>query len=522
MQPVQLVRGRWIVCDASRRDGVLADAAVAIIGGKIEELGPWDALTARYPEADLIGGPDHAVLPGFVNAHHHSYGLTHAQLGVPDGPLEAWLVDNGRTPSFDPYHATLHSAVQLLRTGITTVIDVDGGRGSPERLTRYWRAKLDAYRASGLRAVLAIGASLRSILVHGEGQDERFLAGLDGPALDAALRAKAQAENLSPDDYLRLVVDLAEEVAGDDRVEVAFGPPMLGSLDDMALQRLAHLAETHDLAIHTHANESLYEGLDSFKNRNQTLAEQLSDIGLANPRVTLAHGVWLTASDIETLARAGVSVVHNPSSNLRLRAGLAPIQALRGAGVRIALGMDGTTLGDDEDMFAEMRLAWRLHQSPMIDGQALSANDALSMATVDGAAIAGKPGVAGTLTPGAEADLTIVDLSRLSKPWVAPDADPIDVIVRRARADDVGAVMVGGRIVYQDGAPTGFDAEASAQALAEQAAAHVSRRKVDPGLTALREAIIDWYAAWPITPTQPFVSTPWTAARLHDFAEAAE
>ncbi len=127
MEPVKLVLGRWIVCDASSQDGVRSDAAIAIIAGKIREVGPWEGLRARYPEADLIGGPDHAVLPGFVNAHHHSYGLTHAQLGVPDGPLEAWLVDNGRTPAFDPYHATLYSAAQLLRTGVTTVIDVDGG-----------------------------------------------------------------------------------------------------------------------------------------------------------------------------------------------------------------------------------------------------------------------------------------------------------------------------------------------------------------------------------------------------------
>lgn len=522
MQPVQLVRGRWIVCDASRRDGVLTDAAIAIVGDKICEIGPWNALSARFPDADLIGGPGHAVLPGFVNAHHHSYGLTHAQLGVPDGPLEAWLIDNGRTASFDPYHATLHSAAQLLRTGVTTVIDVDGGRGSPERLKRYWKSKLDAYRASGLRAVLAIGTSLHSVLVHGEGQDARFLAGLKGPALDAALRAKAQADDLSSDDYLRLVVELAEEVADDDHVAVAFGPPMLGSLDDAMLRRMAHLAETRDLAIHTHANESLYEGLDSLKHRNQTLAERLRDVGLANPRLTLAHGVWLTPSDIQGLARTGVSVVHNPSSNLRLRAGLAPVQALRTAGVRVGLGMDGTTLGDDEDMFTEMRLAWRLHQSPMIDGPALSPNDALSMATVEGAAIAGKSGVSGTLAPGVKADLTLVDLSRVGKPWIAPNVDPIDLIVRRARADDVDTVMVGGRIVYQGGAATGFDADVSAHALAEQAAAHASQHQTDPGLTALREAIVDWYAAWPTTPAQPFVSSAWTAARVSGFAAAAE
>ena len=189
--------------------------------------------------------------------------------------------------------------------------------------------------------------------------------------------------------------------------------------------------------------------------------------------------------------------MHNPSSNLRLRAGPAPVLALRAAGVRVGLGMDGTTLADDEDMFQEMRLARHLNQTPTVDGPALEARDVLSMATREGAAITRRPNVSGTLAVGSKADLTVIDTRRMTFPWVAPDIDPIDLIVRRGRAEDVRQVIIGGRTVWLDGAPAGFDADAVARQLADQAAEASRHTGRDPGLEALRQAVVAWYAAWP-------------------------
>ncbi len=519
MQPVTLVRGKWVLLDPAERGGVLTDAALAIVGGEVSEAGPWEALRARFPEANVIGGPDHAVLPGFVNAHHHSYGLSHAQLGVPDGPLEAWIIDNARMTSQDPYYATLHSAARLLASGVTSVIEVDGARGTPDALGRRWRAKLDAYRATGMRATLAIGIRTQSFLVHGEGEDARFLATLSEPARAAALRFLPGEGTADAEAYLGLMAELAAELRGDERLSIAFGPPGPHWVDDGTLRKIAAQADALDLAVHTHASESIYEALESRCFRGRPLAHALRDLGLLTDRLTLAHAVWLTEAEIAMLARAGVSVVHNPSSNLRLRAGLAPVLSLREAGVRVGLGMDGTSLADDEDMFKEMRLAWRLNETPQMHGLALEARDVFAMATRDGAAIAGQSGAAGTLAPGAKADLTLLDLSRLTAPWIAPDVDPVDLIMRRGRADDVRTVMVCGRIVYRDGAPTRFDAETSARHLADQAAAAAQRTTADPGLAALRDAVVNWYAAWTTAPRDAFVHPSWTVAGAQTAAE---
>ena len=497
MPGVLLIRGRWVITDPSRSDGVLWDAAVAIRGDAVLDLGDWSRLRQRFPDADIVGSPDHAVLPGFVNAHHHGYGLSHAQLGVADGPLEAWLVDNARMPAQDPYLATLHSAGRLLSSGVTSVVEVDGARGTPGALRRRWRAKIDAYRTAGLRATLAVGVRLQAFLVHGAGEDARFLATLSEPARTAALRRLPKAQAADAEAYLELLAELASELRGDDRVALAFGPPGPHWVDDATLARIGTLADTLDLAVHTHASESIYEALEGphFRGRPTVLA--LRDLGVLTERLTLAHGVWLTAPEIAALADAGASVVHNPSSNLRLRAGSAPVLALRAAGVRVGLGMDGTTLADDEDMFQEMRLAWHFNQTPTVDGPALGPRDVLAMATRDGAAITRRPGVSGTLAVGSKADLTVIDTKRMTFPWVAPNIDPVDLIVRRGRAADVRQVIIGGRTVWSDGAPTGFDADAVARQLADQAAETSRCAARDPGLDALRQAIVAWYATWP-------------------------
>ena len=497
MQGILLIRGRWVITDPSRLDGVLRDAAVAIRGDVVLDIGTWSTLRQRFPDAYVVGSADHAVLPGFVNAHHHGYGLSHAQLGIPDGPLEAWLVDNARMPAQDPYLATLHSAHKLLRSGVTSVVEVDGARGTPDALRRRWHAKIDAYRAAGLRATLAVGIRLRAFLVHGEGEDARFLSTLSEPARTAALRRLPNAQAADAKAYLELVAELAAELRGDDRVAIAFGPPGPHWVDDPTLARIATLADRLDLAVHTHASESIYEALEGPRFRGGPTVLALRHLGVLTERLTLAHGVWLTAPEIAALADAGASVVHNPSSNLRLRAGSAPVLALRAAGVPVGLGMDGTTLADDEDMFQEMRLAWHLNRTPTVDGPALEARDVLAMATCDGAVIARRPNVSGMLAVGGKADLTVIDTRRMTFPWADPNVNPVDLIVRRGRAEDVRQVIVGGRAVWSDGAPTGFDADAVARRLADQVAEASRRVAYDPGLDALRRAIVAWYGTWP-------------------------
>ncbi len=130
MSEVRLVRGRWIVTGGAAADSVLEDAAIALRGERIEALGAWQDLRARHPEAAVIGSDRVAVVPGLINAHHHSSGVSGLQQGIPDLLLEPWILMRARARPSDAYLDTLLSAARLLRSGVTSVVDLCGGHGT--------------------------------------------------------------------------------------------------------------------------------------------------------------------------------------------------------------------------------------------------------------------------------------------------------------------------------------------------------------------------------------------------------
>jgi cytosine/adenosine deaminase-related metal-dependent hydrolase len=217
-------------------------------------------------------------------------------------------------------------------------------------------------------------------------------------------------------------------------------------------------------------SESYYEKLHGPREHGQATLAHLGRLGVLGPRFSIAHGVWLSEPEIALLAETGAAVSHNPGSNLRLRAGIAPLNALLAAGATVALGMDGTAIGDDEDMFAEMRLALRLARPPVLCTSAPSPAEVFRLATLGGARLMRKDDRIGRLAPGFQADLAVVDLDRASWPWTAPELDPLDLVVLRARAGDVRTVLVGGEVVLADGRPTRFDEEAAGRELAARLA----------------------------------------------------
>lgn len=140
----KLLRGRYVLTGAGRTGaGVIEDGAVAVDGAVIREVGPAMELTARCPDWDVIGSERHVVLPGLVNSHHHGYGLTSFELGIPDDSLESWLMDvRAATYPIDPYWDTLRSITRLIRAGVTTVLHVGSprGHGSNVRVSAWIRS----------------------------------------------------------------------------------------------------------------------------------------------------------------------------------------------------------------------------------------------------------------------------------------------------------------------------------------------------------------------------------------------
>lgn len=498
-----LVGGRWLVTSA--QEPVLHDAALHVKGGLIHEVGSWRDLRERHPDLPVLGGPDAAVLPGLINAHHHSHGVSALQQGVEDDLLEPWLLALLRQRPCDRRLATLLAAARQMRGGVTTCVDVLSATGTAEQYAHELDAALAAYDESGMRVGLAAGFRSASFLVHGSQDTERFLA-----ALPAAKRALAQrllpvAGQLDESDWLALMTERVKRWSGHERVATWFGPPGPQWVSDRLMQDIAERAAALGTGVQTHAVESMYEALHGPRAWGCSTIEHLHALGVLGPRFSIAHGTWLTEVEIELLAATGASVSHNPSSNLRLRAGIAPLPALLAAGVTVGLGMDGTTLDDDEDLWAEMRLALRLNRSPRIDDAVATPAEVLAMASSGGARLMGLEQRIGRLQAGYSADLLVLDTQRVCWPWVAPEADPLSLLVQRAQARDVRCVLVHGEVVMRDGRPTRFDEQAVARELADQLR-HTPYPEAAAQLAqALTPNVRDWYAGYP-----SMLGKPWT------------
>ena len=503
MDGQKIVRGRWVLAD---RETAIEDGAVLIEGETVAAVGPWPELSARAPEAEVLGSEDAAVMPGLVNAHHHSAGATAIQHGIPDLLLEPWILMHALKRASDPYLDTLLSAGRLLRTGVTSVVELHSGRDEPAAYAETCRRALAAYEEAGIRTAFAAGMRNQGYLVHGSHGDRAFLDGLP-----ADLRAEAEARlpppgSLDEADYFGILDDLLGAYAAHPLVEVWYGPPGPPWVSDDFLLGIAERAARHDTGIQTHVAESYYEKLHGPREYGRPTLAHLGDLGVLSPRFSIAHGVWLTEPEIELLAETGAAVSHNPGSNLRLRAGIAPLNALLAAGATVALGMDGTAMGDDEDMFAEMRLALRLARPPVLDAPAPAPADVFGLATAGGAKLLRKEDRLGRLAPGFQADLAVVDLTRALWPWTAPEVPPHDLVVLRARAGDVATVLVAGEVVLAEGRPTRFDEQAAARELAARLAATKAPAEDAAFARRLLPHLEAWYKGWARPRPAPFTS----------------
>jgi len=173
----------------------------------------------------------------------------------------------------------------------------------------------------------------------------------------------------------------------------------------------------------------------------------LESLGFWGPRTLAAHAVHVTPADIEILARRHVGVAHNPESNMKLASGIAPVEAMRKAGLAVGLGTDGAASNNDLDMFEAMRQAAFLHKLVAGDPRAIPAPVALEMATIDGARAMGMEKEIGSLEAGKRADLIVVSMASARQ---TPMYDPVSHIVYVTRGDDVRTTIVNGKVLMRD------------------------------------------------------------------------
>jgi cytosine/adenosine deaminase-related metal-dependent hydrolase len=499
-----IVRAGHVVSSAQSRP--LPDGAILVRDGRIESVGRFDELVRKSPDARQVGSQRHIAIPGFVNAHHHGLGLTSFQLGAVDGHLETWMpeLQTCALRVRDQYLNTLYSDIQLLRSGVTSVAHIGIVR-RPDRCRDEIVDTLRAHAASGIRTMFSVNIRDRWRWVYTD--DNEFLARFSAEEKAAFDRLGLRESGAEVDEMFDVYRTCRQSYA-DGRIIVtvsAEGPEWCS--DDLLL-RIREQATTDGVPLHIHAVESRVQTDFLRAYYGESPIQHLAALGFLGPDTSIAHAVWLTAKDIDICADRGVTVCHNPSSNLRLRNGILPLHELRKSGVTTAIGSDSTSFDDRDDYFNELRLARMLHTLPMKEGleaPTLTPRDLFAMATEGGAHAIGQDRSIGRLDPGRQADIVLINSEALTGAYLHPSTHPIDALLYRGSRHAVDTVIVDGQVVVEGGRCTTVDEDALAEQLRESVV-----DDSDPEIAAwedvlptLRPAVAAFYAEW-----RPDGSTP--------------
>ncbi|MEL7187663.1 MAG: amidohydrolase family protein, partial [Pseudomonadota bacterium] len=286
-----------------------------------------------------------------------------------------------------------------------------------------------------------------------ESADDLHMRAVVGtPVIDFAT---AWANDVS--DYLNKATDLVHDPYADHPlVTTCFAPHASYSLPDEGFRELRVLADQLDLRVQIHLHETATEIANAIAQTGKRPADRLRELGFINGSLLAVHGVHLNDDEIAEFAANGVSVAHCPRSNLKLASGIAPIAAMREAGVNVAIGTDGAASNNVLDMLSEMQYAAMLAKVRADDAAAVTAGDALYMATMGGAAALGLAHETGSIEAGKWADLTCVDLSALNS---QPVYDPVSQLVYAARAEQVTDVWIAGRHQLDNGELAHIDSD---------------------------------------------------------------
>ncbi|MEN3009932.1 MAG: 8-oxoguanine deaminase [Candidatus Bipolaricaulaceae bacterium] len=407
----------------------LRHAWLVVEGNRIAALGEGEPPAGPYDE--VIDGRDRVMLPGMVNTHHHLYQtLFRAVPGAQDKKLFDWLLFlYERWRGIDEeavYVSAVVGLCELLLSGCTT--STDHLYLFPKGKKHLIDVEIEAAKEVGIRFHPNRGSMSLS----------RKEGGL--PPEDVV-----QTEEEILADSERLILRYHDPRFGA-MVRLALGPCSPFSVTPRLMRETAELARRYRVLLHTHLAETLDEEEFCLARFGKRPVEYLEEVGWLGPDVWIAHAVHLSDADIVKLARAGVGVAHCPSSNMLLGSGIAPVPKMLAAGMKVGLAVDGSASNDASNMIREARQALLLSRV-RYGAEAMSARQALRLATLGGAQVMGWEQELGSLEPGKCADLSLWDISTLE---FAGAADPVAALLHCA-AQYADLVMVNGEIRVRGG-----------------------------------------------------------------------
>lgn len=423
-----LLKSRYCLTQNDSRQ-VIEDSVIAIANGQVAAIGPasemraWQAGTVR----DLGNA---LVMPGLVNSHTH-VAMTFLRGLGDDMPLMEWL-EKRIFPAESKVTAemvqlgSLLGFAEMLASGTTSCLDM-----------YYFTASVfRAARESGIRCVAGEAALM-----------------FPNPS------CKSWKESLEL--MSSLAADLAGQNGQESRLGLAVSPHAVYTTTPEILTACRDFAEANGLPLHIHLSETADETRRCLEAHGKRPVAFCNDLGLLDLPVTLAHVVDVTEDELDLLAsKPYLAVAHNPSSNMKLASGVAPVRAMLERGIAVGLGTDGAASNNCLNMFAEMRQCALMHKLVHLDPTVLPAQTVLDMATSGGIACLHDKAVSGRLLPGARADLVVLDLGR---PNLVPMYDPASHLVYAANGSEVVMTMVDGEVLYENGKFSRFDYSALCQ-----------------------------------------------------------
>ncbi|MBF2008610.1 MAG: amidohydrolase family protein [Chlorogloeopsis fritschii C42_A2020_084] len=427
---------------------------VCVEDNRIIATGKYHELHARYPNAQIVGSEKFLLAPTFVNSHDHGRALNTLSLGVTDDLLEIWLLKLSSLPIIDPYLAAAYDGLRLLRSGVGTVAHSHNPR-SWQNMEAEAIATLKGYRDAGIRAAFHPPIVDQNPLVYGDAK--QFLATLPADKKPLAKQFMAPVP-LARQDYFGLCTDLVKTYHDTEQFmcHIQVSPAGGQWCSDELILEAVDFARRYQTRLQMHLLETSYQRQYAYRQWGKSFVQHLDEIGALGEWLTCAHMVWVDEEDLSLLAERKVGIAHNPSSNLRLRSGMAPIAKMVNAGVVLGIGLDGHSLDNDQDYLREMRLALTLSNQPGANALTVTAPTIWQMGTTGGAKITlGKNVPLGKLVPNHLADLVLIDWSAVQDaaiPELYGEMIPtVEILLRQATRHHVKHVMVNGNWVVWDG-----------------------------------------------------------------------